>query len=226
MWDITDNSYAIYQFTIIIIFITSLLFFVAMYWYSLSLQKTTREQEQTRQKLRINELELETARMEREMLEREKKTQVQQRKYFEEEVQIKSQELISFTLMINQQQKVIQDMEGALNELERIEPKDNPYVKRIKKIIRKNQQMENNWGLFRTQFEKIYPKFFDKLENLQGLTQNDIRHCAFIRMRMNTKEIAQLLNISPTSVQISRVRLKKKLGLSRHHDLRQYIINL
>ncbi|MBK8505824.1 MAG: hypothetical protein IPL46_28700 [Saprospiraceae bacterium] len=58
-----------------------------------------------------------------------------------------------------------------------------------------------------------------------NLTQNDLRHCAYIRMRLSTKEIAELMNVNPTSVQIARVRLKKKMGLPEEIDLRNHIIN-
>lgn len=64
------------------------------------------------------------------------------------------------------------------------------------------------------------------IESFQDLSQNDLRHCAYIRMGMSTKEIARLFNINPTSVQINRVRLKKKLKLGPAEDLIHYIAHL
>ena len=43
-------------------------------------------------------------------------------------------------------------------------------------------------------------------------------------MGLATKEIARLMNINATSVQIARVRLKKKLELDRETDLISYIM--
>ena len=47
--------------------------------------------------------------------------------------------------------------------------------------------------------------------------------CAYIKMNMSTKEIANILNISDRSIQTSRYRLKKKLNLDPKIDLTTYI---
>jgi DNA-binding CsgD family transcriptional regulator len=44
-----------------------------------------------------------------------------------------------------------------------------------------------------------------------------------MRINLNTKEIASLLNISVRGVEKGRYRLKKRLGLSRDNDLAKYI---
>jgi hypothetical protein len=44
-------------------------------------------------------------------------------------------------------------------------------------------------------------------------------------MNFDTKEIARFFNIKAPSVQISRVRLKKKMGLPDSADLRSYILD-
>ena len=73
-------------------------------------------------------------------------------------------------------------------------------------------------------FEEVHPRFFQALtQRTPGLSLTDIRHCAYIRLDLDTKEIARLLNIAPTSVQIARVRLKKKLELDRTQDLKEFI---
>jgi DNA-binding CsgD family transcriptional regulator len=45
-------------------------------------------------------------------------------------------------------------------------------------------------------------------------------------MNLSTKEIAQLLNISARGVEISRYRLRKKLGLKTETNLFDYLINI
>jgi hypothetical protein len=44
-------------------------------------------------------------------------------------------------------------------------------------------------------------------------------------MNFGTKEIARFFNIKASSVQMSRVRLKKKMTLPDSIDLRSYILN-
>ncbi|MCF8234706.1 MAG: hypothetical protein K9G67_09165 [Bacteroidales bacterium] len=45
-------------------------------------------------------------------------------------------------------------------------------------------------------------------------------------MNLATKEIANLLNVQDTSIQRSRVRLKKKMGLGEEDSLIRFIHNI
>lgn len=73
-------------------------------------------------------------------------------------------------------------------------------------------------------FEVAHPNFLASLKAYcPALTLNEIKHCACIRMRCQTKDIARLFNVHPSSIQKARVRLKKKLGLAPQLDLREWI---
>ncbi len=79
---------------------------------------------------------------------------------------------------------------------------------------------EYDWELFLRHFEEIHPDFYSGLLKINPyLTQNAIRHCAYIKMNLSTRQIARLMNIKPSSVQMARVRLKKKLGLEKTDNL-------
>ena len=94
-------------------------------------------------------------------------------------------------------------------------------------LIKNEIEFDRHWQIFKENFESIHAGFFRKLTSLSPkLTQQDIKHCALIKMNFETKEIAAMFNIKPSSVQISRVRLKKKLGLPPEEDLIRYILNL
>ncbi len=62
-------------------------------------------------------------------------------------------------------------------------------------------------------------------QQFSRLTAHNLIHCTLIRMNYTTKEIAIYFNINPSSVQRSRVRLKKKLGLSREDNLFEYLMH-
>jgi tetratricopeptide (TPR) repeat protein len=81
-----------------------------------------------------------------------------------------------------------------------------------------------DWENFKVHFEQVHPDFFKNLKKEHNeLTVNDLRHCAYIRMNLTTKEIAGLLHVSDRSVQTSRYRIKKKLELDKDIDLTHYI---
>lgn len=50
-----------------------------------------------------------------------------------------------------------------------------------------------------------------------------MRLCAYIKIGFDSKEIADLLNIKPSSVYISRSRLRKKLNIETDEDLHSYL---
>jgi DNA-binding CsgD family transcriptional regulator len=58
------------------------------------------------------------------------------------------------------------------------------------------------------------------------ISPSELKLCAYLRMNLSSKEIAQLLNISVRGVEISRYRLRKKLNLATGENLFDYLIQL
>lgn len=221
-----DNSEAIYQFTIVIIFITAIIFFVGMYWYSISLQKSIREQEQTKQSLLISSHELQNVQLKNQILEAETTAREEKTLRLQQEITLKNNELVTSTLMLNQQHKFLEEVGQLIQEIESSQNPTRSQVRRLSRLVKTNLSVDKNWENFRKQFDHVHPNFVKRIEKKYPvLTQNDLRHCAYIRMRLSTKEIAELMNVNPTSVQIARVRLKKKMDLPESIDLRHHIIN-
>jgi AraC family transcriptional regulator, chitin signaling transcriptional activator len=50
--------------------------------------------------------------------------------------------------------------------------------------------------------------------------------CAYVKLNLNTKEIARLMNITPESVNTHRYRLRKKLALSAEETLDDFVHQL
>ncbi len=226
MWLLVDNSAAIYQFTIVIIFITAIIFFIGMYWYSISLQKSILEQEQTKQSLLISSHDLQNVQLQNQILEAEKQAREEKTLRLQQEITLKNNELVTSTLMINQRNKFISEIAVMIHDLETDTSASQSQLRKLSRLVRSNLSAEKNWENFRKQFDHVHPNFVRKIEKkYPSLSQNDLRHCAYIRMRLSTKEIAELMNVNPTSIQIARVRLKKKMDLAEGVDLRTYIIN-
>jgi DNA-binding CsgD family transcriptional regulator len=56
------------------------------------------------------------------------------------------------------------------------------------------------------------------------LTLNEQKLCAFLRLNLNTKDIANIMGISLRGVEVARYRLRKKLGLQRGQNLSKFIL--
>jgi len=59
-----------------------------------------------------------------------------------------------------------------------------------------------------------------------SLTPTEEKHCELIKLKFDSKEMARLLNISVSSVHISRYRIRKKMRLERGDDLSNYIASI
>ncbi|WP_415325595.1 tetratricopeptide repeat protein [Chryseobacterium sp. MMS23-Vi53] len=80
---------------------------------------------------------------------------------------------------------------------------------------------------FLTRFKEVYPDFYEKLiTHTPDLTEHDIRFCAYMRLNLNTKEMAQFENIAIRTVESKKYRLKKKLNLPSEVDLTKWILEL
>jgi DNA-binding response OmpR family regulator len=105
--------------------------------------------------------------------------------------------------------------------------------KEVKNVIIQTERLLNskvtqtNWVDFESHFNAINPRFFEKaLACNRTFTINELRLCAFLKLNMSNKEIAQILYTSADSVNTARKRLKKKLGLLPEDNLLLFIRNL
>ncbi len=225
--ELIDKTADIYQFTILLIFLMAISFFLYMYWYSIVLKKTEYQKDKAKQKLIVKGLKLEKSKAENARLEAETKMKEEKSKRLEQEIILKNKELATTALLVNQHNEVLSNIEEYVKKIRTETTVNKEATKEIRKLIRKSVSITNDWENFKVHFDKVHPHFFKKLmERNTGLSQNDMRHCAYMRMQLSTKEIARLLGINPTSVQMSRVRLKKKLNLGKQDDLRHYIMEV
>lgn len=71
------------------------------------------------------------------------------------------------------------------------------------------------WKGYEIRLNHNFESFYNKLnENFPRLSLNERRLCVFLKLEMTSKEISSLTGQSLRAVEISRTRLRKKLGLT------------
>jgi DNA-binding CsgD family transcriptional regulator len=81
--------------------------------------------------------------------------------------------------------------------------------------------------MIESQIEKIHPGFFNRLQAKHpSISVKDKKLCAYLRLGLSSREIAGLQNITSKSVEIARIRLRKKLKLSDKIRLANYLNQL
>jgi DNA-binding CsgD family transcriptional regulator len=84
-----------------------------------------------------------------------------------------------------------------------------------------------DWDTVVLQLENLYPGFFGRLQvKHPNLTTKEKKLSAYLRLGLSSKEIAGLQNVTVKSVEIARVRLRKKLKLTREVRLVPYFSQL
>ncbi len=142
-----------------------------------------------------------------------------------ESQRLKEQLAILFTQQL-QKNELIKNLKTELERLEKIH--DHEQVKSgIGRLIRRidfDKSLENNWDQFSIYFDSANQNFLKRLAKKHPkLSPKDHKLCAYLRLNLSTKDIAPLLNISVRGVEISRYRLRKKLGLNNKENLVQYL---
>ncbi len=126
-----------------------------------------------------------------------------------------------------QQQKRANDLQEITRQLQQarmlFKPSNQPLIDRTIALL-KGQEDDEQWHEFESRFERVHIGF---LKNLQKkyptLSLTEKRLCAFLRLNMTTKEIANIMHVSSRAVEQSRYRLRKKLGLDKKQDLNNFL---
>ncbi|GGH00577.1 hypothetical protein GCM10011416_18980 [Polaribacter pacificus] len=112
-------------------------------------------------------------------------------------------------------------------DIKSIQTNETKLVKSIVQNIDSVLESDKEWESFQVHFNAVNDNFYDKLIKLHpDLTNTELRFCAFVKLHMQTKEIARILLIDPRSVQTARYRIKKKMKLGEDVDLRDYLLDL
>lgn len=106
--------------------------------------------------------------------------------------------------------------------------KDISESKSISKIINDNLSFDEKIDFYSNQLIDENVLFFKKLKEKSNdtLTTLDQKYCIYFMNGLETKEIANKLNIEAKSVRMTRYRIKKKLNLSEKEDLVGFLKSL
>ncbi|TXD46553.1 helix-turn-helix transcriptional regulator [Polaribacter sp. IC073] len=112
-------------------------------------------------------------------------------------------------------------------DLKGIKTEEKGGIKGIISQIDYVLERDEDWNTLKEHFNSVHDNFYDNLiKKHPTMSETELRHCMFIKLHMQTKEIARILLIDPRSVQTGRYRIKKKMDLNENQDLRDYLLNL
>ncbi|MDE6528234.1 MAG: hypothetical protein K2L78_04240, partial [Muribaculaceae bacterium] len=85
----------------------------------------------------------------------------------------------------------------------------------IKRAVRELSEERHLWEVFRSYFEEVNQDFFNRLYKVNpAISNSEARMCAYMLMKLTTKEIATLTNRSVRTVETTKYNLRKKLRIN------------
>ena len=142
------------------------------------------------------------------------------------QLELKRKELISVAMNITEQKEFIHQLYEQLKQIRKVEDaaEKDRMLDKLHTDLSLRMNFTSEIDSFYTQVEQLHKDFGVRLtENFPDLTRQERRLVILLRLDFSTKYIATLMNISPKSVEVSRHRLRAKLGLSREQNLTNFI---
>ena len=172
----------------------------------------------------------------------EKEEEIQTLREEKLEIELRSQkdELVRSRMNIVRKNEILQEIRKTAVSLNNTipAPKDTKAIpdalatikRRVVRLISQidtNIEHDDDLEAFRDSFDAVHHNFLQLLgERYPELSHKEKMLCAYIRMGLQSKEIAPLQNISTRGVEISRYRIRQKLGLDTNVSLTEFLQHL
>lgn len=147
----------------------------------------------------------------------------------EADVDYKNRELSTMTMHLVQRGEVLSKIKEVISTI--IKNHDindsSPSFRHLIRLIRDVEKTDEDWEQFSLHFNNVNTDFFNKLkDHFPDITPNELKLCAYLKMNLSSKEIAQLMNITIKAVEVGRYRLRKKLHLQPEMNLYEFLIQV
>lgn len=167
------------------------------------------------------------------------------------EIKLKKSEAVKAQLLTNEIERINRELElnqksvtAATLKLIQNSQRDLQTIKRLMELESHTNQegkqkinllisdlkrlsYNSNWDEFEILFEKVHSSFYQNLNaQFPTLTANDRKICAFLKLNMSNKDIAQITFQSDEALKKARMRLRQKLNLDRETNLVAFLQNI
>jgi len=150
-----------------------------------------------------------------------------QNEKLEAEVNFKNKELATTSMHLAQKGQLLSKIKEELQPLLKLDPAPSDELKKVFRLLNEAERSDSEWEQFAVHFDHVHSNFLKKLkERFPALSSNDLKLCAYLKMNLTSKEIAQLMSITIRGVEVSRYRLRKKLQVSSDTNLFDYLLQV
>jgi DNA-binding CsgD family transcriptional regulator len=162
-----------------------------------------------------------------EKIETDEKINALEKFKYQTEIESKNKELSAISFQLVTKNEILLNISDIIDKhKDDNSTNKNVYID-LKRKIKEDLNIDQGWGQFKEMFEKVHHDFFINIKAIcPSLTENELRFCAFLRINLLNKEIAQMLNSSNDAIKKTRYRIRKKLNLDSKTSLEEFIRNI
>ena len=162
------------------------------------------------------------------IIEKELQYESLKNEQLQSDVDSKKRDLSDFALNLTQSQKWANLLKTKIEDIKLAPTKSkDKLIEDLEQEIKNKVSFDSDTKDFFERVDKLSDAFYSQLStNYPNLSKNEIRLCSFIRLKLDSRSIANLQNITIASLNTSRYRVRKKLNLSEDTDLDSFIQNI
>ena len=141
---------------------------------------------------------------------------IEENEDLKEKLKNKALELNNIIRELTEKDRFIENVQQTIQK--NFKDKDDDLYRELRLLFKSYSAIEDKGA--NQHLDEAYLDFYKRLkERFPGLSMNDLRFCAYLIQGLNSKEIADILHIQPSSSYISRSRLRKKMNLKPDDNL-------
>jgi DNA-binding NarL/FixJ family response regulator len=130
--------------------------------------------------------------------------------------------LVKKTKENDEKGRILQVLKEEVDEITKQNASTKFQWREVSRILGDYQEAQDN--NFSVLIEELHQEFLAKLNKEHpNLTTYDQRLCVYLKSGLSTREMAEMMNVLPSSVNVSRSRLRKKLNLAPKEDLYKFL---
>lgn len=216
-----NNQHLSYVYGRIFLIALITLSFLTIFYLSLRLHKAGRDKAtMAREKVALGSKNM--------VLEKELNSKRSESKHLEEQMESHAKTLTVNSLNLIQKNEILKNIKAKAEEVKKASSLELPAkINSLIHTVNFALNIDKDWEHFRLHFEQVHNNFFDNLKaKYPTLNSNDLKLCALLKLNLDTKEIATVMDISPESVKVARSRLRKKLQLDPSDNLSSFITQI
>ncbi|RIA09695.1 tetratricopeptide repeat protein [Flavobacteriaceae bacterium MAR_2010_72] len=149
-------------------------------------------------------------------------------KQLNSDIKSKERDLSDFAINLTQNQEWTQEVAEKIIAIKQANTSEGEILlSELEQDIQNKITFDTDTQTFFDRLDKLSDSFYRELTtNFPNLSKNEIRLCSLIRLKIGSRSIATLQNITLASLNTSRYRLRKKLHLSEDVELDTFIQNM